>query len=255
MCLALLAFAAHPRFRVVIAANRDEFHARPAAPASWITPEILAGRDLEAGGTWLGLRRDGRFALLTNFRDPARNEAGAPSRGALPLRVLEDRRPLGDAVASLVADADRYNGFSLLAGDLRSLHYLSNRGGGAHAVPPGVHGLSNHLLDTPWPKVVHTRAALEAWIAGGSDDIEPLFAFLADRSAAADEILPSTGVPLEWERLLSPPFIVSERYGTRCSTVILIEPDGKARFIERSFDQDGELCGEVRHPVTATSLE
>jgi uncharacterized protein with NRDE domain len=246
VCLALIAFAAHRRYRLVIAANRDEFHSRAAVPASWITPDILAGRDLQAGGTWLGLRRDGCCALLTNFRDPGRNDPRAPSRGSLPLRVLEDKRGLDAAMQDIAPEAGAYNGFSLLACDASGLRYLSNRGGDLCAVPPGVHGLSNHLLDTPWPKVVHSKARLQAWIAADSDDVEPLFSLLADRRVAPDEVLPSTGVALEWERLLSPPFIVSERYGTRCSTVILIDREGHALFIERSFDSNARALPEVR---------
>jgi uncharacterized protein with NRDE domain len=246
MCLAIVAHRAHPRYSLVIAANRDEHHARRAAPASWITPDICAGRDLEAGGTWLGFRRDGRFALLTNFRDPARNDPRAPSRGMLPLEVLQHPGRLPAAMAALVEEAPRFNGFSLLAGDGEELFYLSNRADDLRTVPPGVHGLSNHLLDTPWPKVVRTKRALEEWMASGSDEVEPLFALLDNRERAPDEILPSTGVPLEWERLLSPPFIVSEGYGTRCSTVVRIGMDGEALFIERSFANDGRLTGEVR---------
>lgn len=246
MCLALIAYAAHPRYRVVIAANRDEFHARRAAPASWIAADILAGRDLEAGGTWLGVRRDGRYALLTNFRDPAHNDPQAPSRGGLPLHVLQNASALTPTLDDLAPTAERYNGFSLLAGDVRALYYLSNRGGGYAAVESGVHGLSNHLIDTPWPKVVRTKTKFTRWIAEDGDDIEPLFALLGDRVPASDEILPSTGVPLEWERLLSPPFIVSSAYGTRCSTVITIGVDGQVRFVERSFDPEGQVIGEIR---------
>lgn len=245
MCLVLFAAAAHPRHSLVLAANRDEFHARPAATAAWVEPGLLAGRDLEAGGTWLALRRDGRFAVVTNVREPGRAVAGAPSRGALPFRVVKDRRPLAGTLAGLSADLAACNGCNLLAGSATELWSASNRGPGPQPVAPGVHGLSNHLLDTPWPKLVHGKARLAAWLEGDGADPEPLFSLLGDRTLAADADLPRTGVPLDWERRLSAAFIVSPEYGTRCSTVLLLGRDGTARFIERSFDPDGGLLGEV----------
>lgn len=248
MCLAILALGAHPRYRVVIAANRDEFHARTALPAHWWAEGWLAGRDLAGGGTWLGLTRAGRWALLTNVRDPARFDPLAPSRGALVTRVLAEPAAAMTTVPAVVAAGRRHNGFNLLAGDAGDAHWGSNRVDGARALAPGIHGLSNHLLDTPWPKVVRSKAAVAAWCAagaGGGRDLEPLFEILRDRRPAADAELPATGIPLDRERLLSAPFIVSEGYGTRCSTVLAIGVDGAARFVERSFDPAGRETGEV----------
>jgi uncharacterized protein with NRDE domain len=248
MCLALIALDAHPAYALVIAANRDEHHARPAAPAAWWNEGWIAGRDLLAGGTWLALTRVGRFALVTNVREPGLRDTSAPSRGALVTRVVADTAPPEESVARILASTAGYNGYNLVAGDLRSACWGSNRGdGGVHALGPGIHGLSNAALDAPWPKVVRSKAALDAWCRDGERDVESIFAALADRTQAADTELPATGVTLEWERRLSPPFIAAPEvgYGTRCSTVILIGRDGGARFVERTFDPAGNPVGDV----------
>ena len=249
MCLAVVALDAHPAFALVIAANRDEFHARAAAPAAWgDTPpftRILAGRDLEAGGTWLGVRRDGRWALVTNVREGGRHDPSARSRGELVPEVLNANGNAADALRASAAAAERYNGFNLLGGDAARAHWTSNRGGALTPLARGLHGLSNALLDTPWPKLERTTARMRAWLARADIDTGELFAALADRTQAADDALPETGVTREWERLLSSPFIVSERYGTRCSTIFTIDRAGRARFHERTFDAQGEPVSEV----------
>jgi uncharacterized protein with NRDE domain len=248
MCLAVLALAAHPRHEVVIVANRDEYHDRPAAAAYWWDEGWLAGRDLEAGGTWLGVTRTGRYALLTNIREPARHDPSAPTRGTLVTRFLAEGRPSGVALRALVADGAKLNGFNLVGGVGRDAWWGTNREGTSRALAPGLHGLSNHLLDTPWPKVVRTKAAVAAWCTEdrkGDEGIEALFAILADASIAPDADLPSTGVALERERMLSAAFIVSPTYGTRCSTVVTMGRDGGARFVERRFDPDGKQTGEA----------
>jgi uncharacterized protein with NRDE domain len=251
MCLAVVALDAHARYPLVVVANRDEFHARPAVAAHWwrsdLEHELLAGRDLEAGGTWLAIDRSGRWGFVTNVREPGRRDAAAPSRGQLVPRVLADARDAASALAAVLADSARFNGFNLLAGDLARGAWASNRVTGARVLTPGVHGVSHAALDTPWPKLVRTRDAVAAWAAAGGADCAALFALLADRTPAADDELPATGVPLEWERRLSPPFIVSETYGTRCSTVLTVARDGRARLVERSFDARGDRTGEVEH--------
>jgi len=245
VCLALIALAAHPRLPLVIAANRDEFHERAALPAHWWHSGVLAGVDRVAGGTWFGVDRAGRWALVTNYREGIPRDPNAPSRGELVPRVLSDSgRPLVTA-AAIAADGDRYHGFNLLIGEGARAAYASNRASGAIALQPGVHGLSNHLLETPWPKVARSKLRVAEWLSGASEDLTPLFELLADRAQADPAALPSTGVAPEWERLLSSPFIVDERYGTRCSTVLAISADGRAHFIERSFDPAGSLTGEV----------
>ena len=247
MCLALIAFDAHPRFRLVVAANRDEFHARPAAPAAWWDEGILAGRDLQEGGTWLGVDRCGRFALLTNVRDPSRHDPGAPSRGALVPRLLASSTAPASALLALVRDGARYNGFNLIAGDGTGLRWGSNRAAAPATLGPGIYGVSNHLLDTPWPKVQRTKEAFRRWCAAGADGgrFTALFDLLHDTERAPDAMLPATGVTLDRERMLSSPFIVSPDYGTRCSTVLAIDAHGAAQFVERSFDPAGEVTGEV----------
>ena len=245
MCLALVALDAHPRLSVVIAANRDEFHAREAAPAHWWPDGTLAGIDKVAGGTWFGVDVHGRWALVTNFREGVPRDPDAPSRGTLVPRALADRgAPLARA-AAIAVDGSRYHGFSLLVGDARHAAYTSNRASGALALRSGVYGLSNHLLETPWPKVARSKARLAAWLASENVAVEPLFELLADRTPAEPAAMPSTGVSAEWERLLSSAFIVDARYGTRCSTILTITIDGMARLVERSFDAAGVRTGEA----------
>ena len=257
MCLVVVALAAHPRYAMVIAANRDEYHARAALPAHWGDRPpyagMLAGRDLAAGGTWMGVRGDGRWALVTNVREGRGGDMAAPSRGELVPDVLN--APPASALAALGRTAASYNGFNLLVGDVESATWVSNRAAGAQSLAQGIHGLSNARLDTPWPKLTRTRDAVDAWAARGDDDLAPLFAALADRTRARDADLPATGIPREWERLLSSPFIVSDGYGTRCSTVLAVSRDGSARFVERSFDARGEPTDEVAFDFAVTPAQ
>jgi len=245
VCLILLAWQAHPRFPVVLAANRDEFFARPAARASWWqTPPMLAGRDLSAGGTWLGVDRHGRFAVLTNYRDPARVRSDAPSRGALVADALASPRPVRSQLAELHRRAQAYNGFNLLFSDGAELAVYESVPDKGRVLGPGVYGLSNHLLDTPWPKVLAAKSALSAALVH-LPDWQALLRLLRDESQAQDERLPATGLSLEWERLLSSAFIRAPGYGTRCSTILLIDADGRAQFHECTWDGNAALVGEV----------
>ena len=246
MCLALVAVCAHARYPLVVVANRDEFHRRPTAPAQWWPEGWYGGRDLQAGGTWLGVAPTGRWALLTNVREPSRHDPRAPSRGALvPAFLAGDDAPAA-AVAATIAAAGSGNGFNLLGGDAGGIAWASNRAPSPRTLTQGVHGLSNALLDTPWPKVRRTAAALRRWCAAGEIALDALADLLADRAIAPDDELPSTGVPLEWERRLSAPFIVGADYGTRCSTIFAIDDGGNLQFVERSFAADGSPDGEVR---------
>jgi uncharacterized protein with NRDE domain len=245
MCLALVALDAHPRLPLVVAANRDEFHAREAAPAHWWPDGTLAGVDRVGGGTWFGVDGKGRWALVTNFREGVPRDPAAPSRGTLVTRALADRASPLACAAAIAVEGARFHGFNLLVGESARTAYSSNRASGALALPAGVHGLSNHLLDTPWPKLVRSKARLAAQLQTNDERLEPLFELLADRTQAEPATLPSTGVSPEWERLLSSAFIVDPRYGTRCSTVLAIAQDGVARFAERSFDAAGRQTGEV----------
>lgn len=257
MCLILLALDSHPRFRLVMAANRDEFHARPTAAAGWWSdaPGLLAGRDLRAGGTWMGVTRGGRVAAVTNYREPVPPQPDAPSRGAL---VTDFLRADADAVrwaGELEERAAAYAGFNLLVDDGAAMTYVSNRGGLARTLVPGVYGLSNALLDTPWPKVVRGRAGLHAALDGyGADDTmleDALFRLLADAEPAADALLPDTGVGAERERMLSSLFIRSPEYGTRASTVLLVGRDGAVRFTERRIDPASGEWAESRFAFAA----
>src|SRR5689334_23450988 len=245
MCLVLVALDAHPKYPCVIAANRDEFHARQTETAHWWDDRMVAGRDQVAGGTWFGVTRAGRWALVTNFREGIPRDPRAPSRGGLVTQMLESRAAPLVAGAALLPDASRYHGFNLLAGNGTEAAFASNRSSGAVALGPGIHGLSNHLLDTPWPKVIRSKARLASWLADDDPAIDALFALLADREPASDAALPATGVSAHWERLLSSAFIVSPEYGTRSSTVLLIDADENARFVERSFDAGARVTGEA----------
>lgn len=248
MCLILVAYRHHPRYHLIIAANRDEFFQRPTAPAAWwgSRRRVLAGRDLEAGGTWLGVTRGGRFAALTNYRDPPAHRPEAPSRGALVTGYLEGDQTPATYLDTLSRQAGAYNGFNLLVADRHALYGYSNRGDAVQQLQPGVHGISNGLLDEPWAKVTRGRASLDAAVAtGGDPDVDALLALLADRRPVTDEHLPHTGIGEEWERLLSSRFIAAPGYGTRCSTVLLWDVEGRIRFVERSFDALGGVSGTV----------
>lgn len=252
MCLIFIAHRARTDYPLIVAANRDEFHRRATCPAHlWAdAPKLLGGRDLEAGGTWMGVHRNGRFAALTNYREPRTPLPGAPSRGLLVSDFLRGRSPALDYLQRLAAVGGRYNGFSLLVHDGATLACYCNREGAPEVVAAGVHGLSNRLLDAPWPKISGGRVELERRLAAGAPREEDLFALLGNRRTAADAELPDTGVGLERERQLSPRFILGQDYGTRCSTVLLIDRQGHARFVERSYDAAGETLGEVRHDFT-----
>jgi uncharacterized protein with NRDE domain len=246
MCLLVLAWQSHARYRLVVAANRDEFHARAAAPlARWPPPaDILAGRDLRAGGTWLAVDRRRRFGVVTNFRELARPRVGAPSRGELIPSFLAADDGAQEFFAALAAHAAGYSGFNLLLADEHSLWYGSNRATPfARALTPGVYGLSNELLDTPWPKLERVRAGLHAWLERPTASPQELFALLADRTPA-QTLPPTGGLPPEWARALSAPFVLHPEYGTRCSTVLLLQNDGRLWLGERRFDAAGEAQGE-----------
>src|SRR5438552_13437099 len=257
MCLAIVAVDAHPRYALVVAANRDEYHARPTAAAHWWIaedgPEILAGRDQEAGGTWLGVTRSGRWAFVTNVRRGVERDPRAPSRGLLVPRVLRDPRDPHSALIAAIADAQHYNGFNLMAGEIAEASWGSNRDERGSRLPSGIHGLSNAQLDTPWPKLVRTKSGVAAWTEAGREDIDALLALLTDRERAQDDELPSTGVSREWERVLSAPFIIGEHYGTRSSTVLTLSRDGEGRLVEQSFGARGEPSGRVEHTFRLTT--
>ena len=250
MCLALLGVDIHPSYRFLFAGNRDELYARPAAPAAFWpdAPQVLAGRDEEAGGTWLGITRRGRFALVTNIREAGGPRSGAPSRGGIAAEFLRGLDAPQDFARRVAAQGGRYNGFNLVVGDPGRLVYLSNRAQGPVFLAPGLYGLSNALLDAPWPKVLNAERLVELALAlEGRALEERLFSILADREVFPDAALPDTGLPLEAERALSPIFAATPRYGTRCSTVILMDRHGAVLFAERTFDRSPEAWTEARY--------
>ncbi len=248
MCLILLAVDAHPKYRLILAANRDEYFSRPTAPAAFWddAPSLLAGRDLKGGGTWLGMTRTGRIAAITNYRDPRREKQDAPSRGYLVSGFLTSAMSTEEYLEFLKREASAYNGFSLIFGEPGRLRFFSNRGEGPLSLEAGIHGLSNHLLDTPWPKVSRGREALARVVAKG-ETVQPdeLFAILGDRTVAPDELLPNTGVGIELERFLSPLFTATPLYGTRSSTVILVDREDRVTFSERTFNGGQEFVKSV----------
>jgi len=241
MCLLALAWKAHPRYTLILAGNRDERHARATAAAGFWdeAPEVLAGRDLEAGGTWLGLTAAGRYAVVTNYREGL-NPAKAPrSRGALTADFLKSKITPEAYLHQIQSAAGQYGGFSLVVGDRDSLWYFANRGGAAPApIAPGVHALSNHLLDTPWPKVQAAKSGLKLLLDTDTITSDALFRMLADRTPA-DHGLPDTGIGADLERRISSAFVQDPVYGTRCSTLLLMEERGSLRFAERRFDAAG----------------
>ena len=246
MCLIAFAWKAHPDFSLAVAANRDEWHERPASPATWWVdhPQILAGRDLQAGGTWLGVSRNGRFAALTNFRDPSNRKTAAPSRGQLVTAFLIGTQSAQEYLHALRSDTARYQGFNLLVSDGSTLVYFSSRMDEILSVPPGVHALSNHALNEPWPKVENAKSALGAALRANMPEDARRMAFyelLSDDRRADDATLPDTGVGLEWERVLSPALIVGEKYGTRCSTVLTISVTGDVCFGEHTRGARGDV--------------
>ncbi len=247
MCTIAVAYRSHPEYPLIIAANRDEFYDRPTAPIDFWEdcPDILAGRDLKGGGTWLGVNRKGKIAALTNFREPGGLYGNGISRGFLVSDFLAKDMEAEAYLKNVAALKNDYGGFNLLAGTADCLFWYSNRGGAITKLTAGIHALSNHLLDTPWPKVETVRRKLSDIIGGpGRIDPEALFDMLADRSHPVDAALPDTGVGKTWERMLSPVFITSSVYGTRCSSVILVDYSGKLIFCERSFDLNAK--GDTR---------
>jgi len=239
MCLILLALQQHSSYRLILAANRDEYYDRPSAPPTFWSeaPDLLAGKDLQSGGTWLGITKKGRIAAITNYRDPASTKRNAPSRGWLVRDFLLGKDGTEEYLIKVRQEARKYNGFNLVVGVRDELYWYSNRTDEIVRLSRGLHGISNRLLDTPWPKVIRSKQGISE-ILDRNDEISPeiLFDPLQDRTQAPDEILPDTGVGTEWERVLSPVFIVSPTYGTRSSTLIFIDKKDQVTFIDRTFN-------------------
>ena len=248
MCLIVLAWLARADLPLVVAANRDEWRDRPADAAHWWpdAPQLLAGRDLKAHGTWMGLTRSGRFAAVTNFRDPGDKRSTALSRGTLVTEFLRKSVRPRDFLERLTPQVREYNGFNLILGDSSGLFYFGSREAAVREIEPGIHGLSNHILDEPWPKVTRGRHAMAAAL-DARDPTPALFEMLSDTQGAADPELPDTGVGLEWERRLAAPLITGPDYGTRASTVLTISDRDQVHFEERTRGPEGAVTGTARH--------
>ncbi|GGD34713.1 NRDE family protein [Pseudoxanthomonas indica] len=248
MCLLALAWNVHPRWRLLMAGNRDEAHARPTSPlARWTDhPGVLAGRDLRSGGTWAGLDHDGRMAVVTNVRDPRIVLPQAPSRGALAADFLGGGETAASYGQDVQANAPAYAPFNLILADGQDAIFLSNYPLARQVrLQPGVYGLSNGDLDEPWPKTVRLRQVLSDWVTRQESEPDSLWQALADEHLAEDQNLPDTGIGLDRERLLSAAFIRNPIYGTRASTVIALDYEGRGWISERRFDQEGKLQGET----------
>lgn len=251
MCLVTLAWKCHPRWRLLMAGNRDEFHARPtAALQAWPATRtgLVAGRDLRSGGSWVGINREGKAAVVTNVRDPAA-ASGGPSRGELIAAYLEGSTGAEAYADALASRAAEFAPFNLLVADAAQCAYLGNHPAARQTLQPGIHGMSNGALDAPWPKTRRLMQALEGWLDAGDDGLEVIWQALADESRPADAELPATGVPLALERILSSAFIRGSDYGTRASTVLAIDHDGRGFIHERRFGPDGVYLGEQRVDV------
>ncbi len=244
MCLVVFAWKAHPDYKLILAANRDEFHARPSQDAHWWPdqPHILAGRDLQAGGTWLATSRSGRFATVTNYREQQKACAGLRSRGEIVTNfVSADVDPM-TFVSSI--DGEDYAGVSVLAADQENICYVSNRRDEPVSLAPGVYGLSNASLDAPWSKLIRSKEALATLIDGDRVNSTELFRLLSDRTPAASSEIVTNELPFKLARALTAAFIVADDYGTRCSTTLLYQNDGRVDFCERRFDKNGAASGD-----------
>ncbi|GAM08298.1 hypothetical protein OR1_00569 [Geobacter sp. OR-1] len=238
MCLIVFALECHPKYRLVLAANRDEYFERKTISAGYWpdNPSILAGRDLQSGGTWLGVTTTGRLAAATNYRDTKWHVENPPSRGLLVAEYLSGNMSPPEYLENLKTRSHRYEGFNLLFGDHSGMYYYSNRGETENIVSSGIHGLSNHLLDTPWPKVTAAKERLLAILNKNPDASEEYFSALADETPFPDDTLPDTGVGIKRERFLSSIFMTSRTYGTCFTTLLIIDREDGFRFVERSHD-------------------
>ena len=237
MCLVVFANNVHKDYKFIFAANRDEFYNRPTKQAEFWSenPDLLAGKDLQAGGTWMGITKQGRFAAITNFRDLKNHRTDAPSRGNLTLDFLVNDIEPEEYYSKLKSELNRYNGLNLILGNVDELYYFSNKSEGLKKLEPGIYGISNALLNSPWPKVEKSKQYLKKLVE--QQDIHPweLLNLLYDTTIAKDDSLPDTGVGMELERLLSPVFTKMEKYGTRCSTVIMVDKNNNVKFVEKTF--------------------
>jgi uncharacterized protein with NRDE domain len=251
MCLVVMAIGRHPDYPLILAANRDEFYARPAEGAHWWPdkPQVFGGRDLQAGGTWLAISRNGRFATVTNFQDVKPPSPDCLTRGALVTDFLDGELSPSDYLATI--EQNRYAGFNLLVGTCDEVAYLSNRGNESRMLDAGLYGLSNALLDGPWHKVERTRDRLETLLEADDISETSLLQLMGDRELAPPDRVVRGHLDFERAHAISAPFIVTSDYGTRCTSVILADRKGGWRFLERRFDRAGRPVGDTQASSTA----
>lgn len=250
MCILFIAVKQHPDYPLIIAANRDEFHIRPTQQSTFWQhrQDVLAGRDLQAGGTWMGINKNGRLSALTNVRDPQKIMPDAVSRGELVSHFLLQNDAPNDYLQTLRNSKDNYNGYNLLFGQWNDLWVYNNHTDKAQRLEAGVFGLSNADLDSPWPKINQGVAQLKGHCQqSGPVDTDRLFDILLDQQQSSDDLLPKTGVPIEWERKLSSVFIQSEDYGTRSATLLLINNQQQVKWLEHSFNPSGENVQQAEY--------
>lgn len=240
MCLIVFSYRTHPKYKLIVAANRDEFYGRPTREVQfWENyPHLLAGQDIQAGGTWMGVSKNGRFGALTNYRDLSNLKENPPSRGELVTNYLAKQADLEDYLEGIQQKSPEYNGFNLLLSDKESMYHFSNETMEYSLIEPGIHGVSNALLNTPWTKLERAKNELKDATSSTDVDKEALFALLTDGRPAPDNELPETGLDYKREKMVSSIFIKSENYGTKCSTLLLIDYDGNLEYTERRFDKD-----------------
>ncbi len=251
MCLILFAYNAHEQYPLVVAANRDEFFNRPTAPLEFWEDhnEILAGRDLDKGGTWMGINKNGKIAMVTNYRDMSRLKVEALSRGDLVAGFLKSQDESEAYLNNLQPSVNQYNDFNLVIGEGGKLWYVSSLRPEPELIEAGIHGLSNKILDTPWPKVQEGKLFLKNIINQSDPDFNDLFNFLDVKSTYPEEQLPDTGVGTEWEKVLSAAFIASPEYGTRCSTLLVVDKSGNVTMKERTYNNGGDAFTEQEYQL------
>ncbi len=257
MCLILFALNQHPQYKLIMAANRDEFFKRPTLDANfWIEKHsILGGRDIQSGGTWLGINKNGRFIAITNFRDPNNEKNNARSRGELSNEFLSQNLDVSTFLSDVSKNKHHYNGFNLLLSDdcFDSMYHYSNISDQSSKIIDGIHGLSNHLLDTPWPKIQSGKNYLSSIIKSESIDMYEIIEILKSNKKAPDNLLPETGISYDLEKKLSPVFISMKGYGTRCSTVVLVNTNNELSFLEVSYDEQKRVIREQKYELQLKS--
>ncbi len=247
MCLIVLGRNIHPKYKLILVANRDEFYERPTQIAhQWEGPlKLLAGKDLEAGGTWIGINRVGHLAAVTNYRDPISYQKNKASRGQIPVNFLSEKMPAETYVEELSKQSGNFNGFNLLALDQESLVHYNNQNGNPSKLDDGIHAVSNATLNTPWPKVVRAKELFES-VIGGNFSHDDLITMMGDDKTADPQDLPDTGIPKDLEEAVSAMCIRTEKYGTCSTTAISLSHDGEVQFTEKSYPVGKRIEGVKR---------